>query len=99
MNQSKKEINRLKVVFVAWCLTAPFVLFVFISNFGWLKGLAFSAIFSIPIAVLSIVLIVIWTFTWGIMYGMIILGLWEIILEVGKQLKPIFKSIWNWMHY
>jgi hypothetical protein len=55
-------------------------------------------IFSLPIAVLTIILIIFWIATFGILYGVIIMAIVEIIVNTYRWLKPKSLSIWDWLH-
>jgi hypothetical protein len=94
----KKTINRQKLIFVTWCLTTPVSAWVFISQLGAIKGSVATLIFSIPIALLTILLLIIWAATWGIIYGMVILFFWEMGLGIYTGIKPIARSLWSWLH-
>ncbi len=94
----KRAINKKKLIFVIWCCTTPVTAWAFISQLGAIKGTAATLILSIPIALLTILLLIIWAATWGIMYGMVVLFFWELILEIYKKIKPAAQSLWSWLH-
>jgi hypothetical protein len=93
-----RELNRKKLVFVSWCLTFPLTLFAFVSINGFAKGIGLAIVFSAPIAVLSIVLIIIWIATFGILYGTLVMAIAEIFVNIYQWLKPKALSIWDWLH-
>ena len=98
MTSKGRELNRKKLIFVSWCLTFPLTLFAFVSINGLAKGIGFAMIFSVPIAVLTIILIIFWIATFGILYGVIIMSIVELIVVFYKWLKPKGLALWNWLH-
>jgi hypothetical protein len=98
MSPENRELNRKKLIFVSWCLTFPLTLFAFVSINGLAKGIGLAMIFSVPIAVLTIILIIFWIATFGILYAVIIMTIVEGIVIFYKWLKPKGLSLWNWLH-
>jgi hypothetical protein len=98
MSSKGRELNRKKLIFVSWCLTFPLTLFAFISINGLAKGVGLAMIFSVPIAVLTIILIIFWIATFGILYGVIIMAIVEIMVNTYRWVKPKGLSLWDWLH-
>ena len=98
MSSKDRELNRKKLIFVSWCLTFPLTLFAFVSINGLAKGIGLAIIFSVPIAVLTIILIIFWIATFGILYVVIIMTIVEGIVIFYKWIKPKGLSLWDWLH-
>lgn len=98
MRSAGKELNLKKVIFVSWCLTSPLTLFICIYINGALIGTGLAIVFSVPIAIFTILFTIIWGATLGVVFVAISRGIWDLVQGWYDWLKSKALSLWDWLH-